>query len=393
MQLGDARSGKLADNLVAFGRALRRAGVRTDSARMALAQQAALCVGLDQKQDLSAALEAVLISREQDRAVFRELFEAFFRDPELANKLLAQLLPSAQEPAPRTQKRPRVAEALSPSRPPESNAEQEPEQKIDFDAAMTASDAVRLQQADFNALGAAEYQLVQRLAREIALPIPAMPLRRHRAGTRGARVHWRRAIQQAARTDGELLALPRWQRIRKPLPILILIDVSGSMERYARLLLAFLHAATQSCPRRDVFAFGTDLTDLTDTFASADPDHMLALSSARIHDFAGGTRLGASLHTLRRMHARRLVGRRTVVLLITDGLDTGEPELLAQELDALKRHARALFWLNPLLRFDGYAPIARGAAVLHQKADAMLAVHNLSRLQELAQSLRQLLQA
>ena len=115
MQLGDARSGKLADNLVAFGRALRRAGVRTDSARMALAQQAALCVGLDQKQDLSAALEAVLISREQDRAVFRELFEAFFRDPELANKLLAQLLPSAQEPAPPTQKRPRVAEALSPS--------------------------------------------------------------------------------------------------------------------------------------------------------------------------------------------------------------------------------------------------------------------------------------
>ncbi|MEY2660764.1 MAG: hypothetical protein RLZZ123_1936, partial [Pseudomonadota bacterium] len=151
--------------------------------------------------------------------------------------------------------------------------------------------------------------------------------------------------------------------------------------------------ATRSCPRRDVFAFGTDLTDLTDTFAAADPDDMLALASQRIHDFAGGTRLGDSLATLRRRHARRLVGRRTVVLLISDGLDTGEPEVLAQELAWLKRHSRTLLWLNPLLRFDGYAPIARGAAVLHRQADAMLAVHNLSRLDELAQSLRQLLRA
>ena len=122
-------------------------------------------------------------------------------------------------------------------------------------------------------------------------------------------------------------------------------------------------------------------------------DEMLALASDRIQDFAGGTRLGDSLGTLRRLHARRLVGRRTVVLLISDGLDTGEPEVLAQELDWLKRHTRSLFWLNPLLRFDGYAPIARGASVLHRKADAMLAVHNLSRLEELAQSLRALLKA
>ncbi len=393
MPLGDARSGKLADNLVAFGRALRRAGVRTDSSRMALAQQAALCVGLDQKGDLAAALEAVLIGREEDRAVFRELFDAFFRDPEVANKLLAQMLPSADGQAEPPQKRPRVAQALSPPRVGADHKPNPDESQIDFDAAMTASDLVRLRQADFNALGADEYQLVQRLARDIALPIPSLPLRRHRAGSRGARVHWQRAIAEAARTDGELLRLPRWQRIEKPLPVLLLVDVSGSMERYARLLLAFLHTATRRCSRRDVFAFGTDLSDLTDTFSAADPDLMLALASQRIRDFAGGTRLGESLSTLRRHHARRLVGRRTVVLLISDGLDTGEPELLAQELDWLKRHSRSLLWLNPLLRYDGYAPIARGASVLHRRADAMLAVHNLSRLEELAQSLRQLLRA
>lgn len=392
MALGDARSGKLPDNLVAFGRTLRRAGVRTDSSRMALAQQAAICVGLDHKQDLGAALESVLIGREQDRMVFRELFDAFFRDPEVANKLLAQMLPKAQGQAEPKPRRPRVAQALSPARP--AGQPQQPDEKtVDFDAAMTASDMARLRQADFNALGAAEYQWVQRLAREIALPIPTLPLRRHRAGARGARLHWQRALQEAARTDGEVLRLPRWQRIEKPLPVLLLVDVSGSMERYARLLLAFLHTATRHCPRRDVFAFGTDLTDLSDAFDAADPDHMLALASARIHDFAGGTRLGESLATLRRSHARRLVGRRTVVLLISDGLDTGEPDELAREVAWLKRHSRSLLWLNPLLRFDGYAPIARGAAVLHRQADAMLAVHNLSRLEELAASLRQLLRA
>ena len=242
-----------------------------------------------------------------------------------------------------------------------------------------------------NALGAAEYQLVQKLARDIPLPIPSLALRRHRAGLRGARLHWPRTLQEAARTDGEVLRLPRWQRITQPLPVLLLVDVSGSMERYARLLLAFLHSATRHNPRRNVFAFGTDLTDLTDTFAAADPDEMLSRAARRIQDFAGGTRLGQSLATLRQQHARRLVGRRTVVLLISDGLDTGEPADLARELSWLKRHSRSLLWLNPLLRFDGYAPLARGASVLHRHADAMLAVHNLSRLEELAASLRQLL--
>jgi len=175
----------------------------------------------------------------------------------------------------------------------------------------------------------------------------------------------------------------------------VLVDVSGSMERYARLLLAFLHAATRGghdrVARRDVFAFGTQLTDLTPAFRLADTDAMLAAASAAISDFAGGTRMGESLATLRQQHARRLVGRRTLVLAITDGLDTGAPEDLARELDWLRRRSRRLLWLNPLLRFDGYAPTARGAAVLHRHAHGMLAVHNISKLEELAASLAALM--
>ncbi|RYF42197.1 MAG: VWA domain-containing protein [Comamonadaceae bacterium] len=387
MQLGDARTGKLADNLTGFGRALRRAGVQLDSARIGLAQQAAQLVGVASKPDLAAALESVLVSREQDRGVFRELFEAYFRDPQVASKLLAQMLPSAEGKAEASKRRPRVSEALSPPKPTGQQPTRKPDQEVDFDAAMTASELRLLRHADFNALGGTEYRLVERLAREIALPVPGIAARRTRPGARGGRLHWPGALHHAARTGGELMQLPRLQRRREPLPLLVLVDVSGSMERYARLLLAFLHTATRQLRRRDVFAFGTHLTDLTPAFRLADTDDMLAAASQAIDDFAGGTRLGASLATLRELHARRLVGRRTLVLVITDGLDTGEPQALEAELQWLRLHSRRLLWLNPLLRFGGYAPTARGATVLHKQAHGMLAVHNLSKLQDLAASL------
>lgn len=390
MLLGDARSGKLADNIVGFGRALRRAGVPADTARIVLAQQAALCVGPDAREDMGAALESVLISREQDRVVFRELFDAYFRNPDVAQKLLAQMLPSTEARAEPSRRRPRVNEALHPRRAPGA-PQPGGEDKLQLDAAMTASEAERLRQADFNQLGAAEYQLVERLAREVALPLPLYAARRTQPGSRGAALHGPRVLREAARHGGDAARLARRERRRQPLPLMVLVDVSGSMERYARLLLAFLHAATRRQRRRDVFAFGTHLTDLTPTFAGADTDRMLVEASARIPDFAGGTRLGESLEQLRRFHGRRLVGRRTLVLLISDGLDTGEPELLARELDWLRRHAGPLMWLNPLLRFDGYEPLARGAALLHARCDRMLAVHNISSLEQLAGSLARLL--
>ena len=388
--LGDARTGKLAENIAGFGRALRRAGLRVDAARIALAQEAAQLVGVGDKQDLAAAMESVLVSREQERGVFRELFDAYFRDPEIAHKLLAQMLPTAQGKAEPSRRRPRVSEALAPQKR-FGGGERKPDKEVEFDAAMTASDLARLKHADFNALSASEFHLVERLAREVALPVPQLAMRRMRPGMRGPRMHWARTLRHAAHTGGELMVLRRMQRTRQPLPLLVLVDVSGSMERYARLLLAFLHAATRGHRRRDVFAFGTHLTDLTPAFRLADTDDMLAAASAAIDDFAGGTCLGASLATLRERHARRLVGRRTLVLIISDGLDTGEPQDLARELDWLTHRCRRLLWLNPLLRFEGYAPLARGAAVLHRHAHAMLAVHNLEKLGDLAGSLAALL--
>ena len=390
MQLGDARTGKLADNIAAFGRALRRAGVPMDSSRIALAQTAAMLIGLDRKDDLAAALECVMIGQEQDRTVFAQMFEAFFRNPELAHKLLAQMLPQTQESAKATvPRRARVQEALravsqTKNRPPAKDEE------VELDAAMSASQAIRLHHADFQSLNASEYRLVEQLARSIPLALPHIKGRRTQTGPNGHRMDWTRAMRDAARQGGELIRLPLLQRRKQPLPLLILIDVSGSMERYARLMMAFLHQSTRQVPR-SVFAFGTELTDLSGPFRMADTDDMLLAVSEKISDFAGGTRLGLSLGQLRAHHQRQLTGRRTVVLLITDGLDTGSTSDLSQELAWLKRHCRKLLWLNPLLRFDGYAPIASGAQVLNRHADGMVAIHNMARLQDLAQAIMRLL--
>jgi uncharacterized protein with von Willebrand factor type A (vWA) domain len=389
MILGDARGGKLPDHITAFGRALRRAGVPVDSSRMALAITATHAVGVERKDDLRAALEAVLVSRQQDLGVFGEMFDAFFRNPELAQQLLAQMLPKAAKAHP-VRRKARVQEALSvaglKARTPNQG-----ETDLKFDAAMSASDQQRLRHADFAGLSASEFRLVEQLVRDIPLPLPPVRSRRERAGTRGHRPNWPRALQQARRFDGELLHVPMKTRRQQPLPLLILVDISGSMERYARLLLAFLHQATRGTPRA-AFAFGTHLTDLRTAFRHSDTDQMLTLANDAIDDFAGGTRLGESLAHLRTHHRRVLVGRRTVVLLITDGLDTGAPEALDHELQWLKRHTRQLLWLNPLLRFDGYQPLASGAAVLHRHAHGMLAVHNLSRLEDLARSMAALMQ-
>ena len=388
MQLGDARVGKMADNIVGFGRTLRRAGFPMDSERISLALESALLIGLDNKENFRAALEATLVCRQQDLEVFDQLFDAYFRNPELTQQLLAQMLPKTTEAAPSPKRRARTQEALAAITSNNSRTSAA-EDSIDFDAAMTASDQVRLRHADFESLSASEFKLVQRLASEIPLPWPRVPARRTQRSRSGARVDWGHTLRESARTDGELLFLPYLSRRTQALPVLILIDVSGSMERYARLMLAFLHQSTRGLAR-SVYAFGNQLTDLSSAFRHADTDEMLSNANKLIQDFAGGTQIGHSLEQLRVTQHRQLIGRRTVVLLITDGLDTGEPSALAQELAWLKRNCRSLLWLNPLLRFEHYAPSAGGANVLQKYADGMLAIHDLAHLEDLAQSLAEL---
>lgn len=388
--LGDARVGKLADNVVGFGRTLRRAGLAVDSARISLAQQALRWIDIGRREDVRLALETVFVSKEQDRLVFFELFDAYFKNPDVAKQLLAQLLPQAKAPKSGPTRSARAQEALQAPRINKSPKQNPSEEKIELDAAMSASAINRLQHADFDGLNASEYKLVEQLVREIPMKMPMIESRRRRHASRGDQLNWSRLMREATRHDGDVLSLPLLKRRPNPLPLLVLVDVSGSMQRYARLMLAFLHQATRQT-HRSVYAFGTALTDLSGAFKTSDTDHMLTLTNALITDYGGGTRMGQALQTIRERHARHIIGHRTVVLLITDGLDTGDPATLSEHLGWISRQARATVWLNPLLRFEGYQPLAAGAKVLHQHVDQMLAIHNLSHLATLARALKTLL--
>ena len=388
--LGDARSGKLSENMLGFGRMLRRAGLPVDASRLILAVQAAQLVGVERREDLKAALESVFLSRSQDREVFDQLFEALFRNPEVAKQLMAQLLPKAQGESPPIARKPRAQEALTVPPPASAQQKKAQEHEVKWDAAMSMGAGERLKNADFSSLSASELKLVEQLVRRIPMRMPTTQSRRTRSGGRGGRLDWPGSTHHAMTCGGEWVDL-RWRKRRQvPLPLLLLVDISGSMERYARLLLAFLHHATADVPRA-VYCFGSRLSDLNEAFRLRDADLMFEQANVIIRDYASGTRLAASLETLREEHRRQLVGRRTVVLMVTDGLDMGKPERLERELDWLKAQTRRILWLNPLLRYEGYEPLAAGAQVLNKKVHASLPIHNLTHLEALASSIQRLM--
>ncbi|PIT73742.1 VWA domain-containing protein [Limnohabitans sp. B9-3] len=370
----------LTEQLVMLGRSLRGAGLVVDAGRMAMAVQALGLVALDRLEDVRDALEAVFVSRQEDRDVFLQVLEAHWQRWTHVNP--SEGLPSFADDNAAPKHR-RAQQSRNTALLPHDD-ERAPM------LALNASDFKRLRQADFLSLSADEFLQLQHHVKAMRLEMPKVKSRRWCRSERGSRVDWSRLMRSAARHGGEVVHVPRQRRREQPLPLLVLLDVSGSMAPYARMLLAFLHQRT-SQGSRTVFTFGTDLTDLRSAFALRDPDAMLQSVNLAVSDFGGGTRLGASLATLRQRYARTLTARRSVVLLITDGLDTGEPDALRHEMQWLKHHARHVLWLNPLLRFDGYAPLARGPKVLSECCDAQVAIHNLDRLSSFAHGLQQLL--
>lgn len=379
-----------------FARALRTAGLKVDASRMALAIEALTQVGVNQAEDVRFALQAVFTGSPADRAVLNVVFEAYFK---ISARAPDGLPLNADDVRHGTALGHRLRQALAEielelrcdlEAPPQDQAS--PDEPAEPDRlALQASALQRLRQADFRMLSADETRQVEGMVRSLRVPLPRVLSRRTRTSHRGARLDWAKTLQTATRHDGEVLNPARRARRAKPLPLLILVDISGSMAVYARWLLAFLHPATQGVPRQ-VFAFGTELSDLNRAFALADTDAMLRAVNHTVTDYGGGTRLGHALEQLARQHPRAVVGRRTVVLLITDGLDTGPPPVLQAALHSLKRHSRRILWLNPLLRFEGYAPLAQGPQILSRCCDAALPMHNLNSLSALSHAVAQALQ-
>jgi hypothetical protein len=236
-------------------------------------------------------------------------------------------------------------------------------------------------------MSADEIARARALIRRMQLPIRAVPTRRFRPEPRGRRVDLRRTLRQSLRGGGAMIDLARKRRVRRHPPLVILCDISGSMERYSRMLLHFMHAVTNDRDRVHCFVFGTRLTNISRQLRQRDVDLALAKVGERVLDWSGGTRIGHCLHAFNRVWSRRVLAQGAVVLLITDGLDRDAGAGLEREIERLHKSCRRLIWLNPLLRYEGYAPIATGSRAIIKHVDDFRPVHNLESLAQLTEAL------
>jgi uncharacterized protein with von Willebrand factor type A (vWA) domain len=379
----------LADNVVHFARVLRHAGLAVGPDRVLAALEAIEAVGLARRDDVHAALSAVMIDRHEQQALFDDAFAAFWRDPKLLERMMAELLPKITGRGDRANKpRPnRLADALAP-RPLADAARpaRPPDDQVEFETSFAFSDRERLQRADFETMTAAEFELAKKLAEEVPLPFAPVRRRRHEASSRG-RIDLRATMLAMARQPETVV--PRFSRARSELPtIVVLLDVSGSMDRYARLMLHYVHGLTRRYLKVHTLTFGTRLTNITRALRHRDPDLALEMASAQVQDWKGGTRIASCLDDFNRHWARRLLGANAALLLVTDGLDRDEHGELTRAAQQLRLFARQIVWLNPLLRFDRFEPRAGGVRALLPCVDRFLPVHNLASLADLATALR-----
>ena len=376
---------RLADNILHFCRVLRAAGLPVGPAKVITALEAVEAVGVERREDFRAALESVLIERHEQQALFAQAFELFWRNPRLLERMMELLLPKVYGRTPRAEAEAplpaRLAEALSPPRQSEREVY---DQATTIDAVFTFSPREVLQSKDFESMSAGELVEVKAMMARLRLPLPELPIRRSVAASRGTEVDLRATLRAMASARGAVVPLAwRRRRHRRP-PLVVLCDISGSMDRYSRMLLFFLHAITNDRDRVHTLLFGTRLTNITRHLKRRDVDIAIARVSAAVTDWAGGTRIGACLAEFNRRWSRRLLAQGAVVLLISDGLDSDVGHGLEAEMERLAKSCRRLIWLNPLLRYDRFEARPAGIRAMLPYVDEFLPVHNLESLKQLA---------
>lgn len=388
--------GRIAENVVHFARVLRAGGIPIGTDKVMDAVRMLPEAGLARREDWHDTLAALFVTRHEQQALFDEAFERFWRDPAIEERARALLLPKVQGRTPREEAGGRLAEALHPARETRRREIETPPEAT-IDAALTFSAGERLRTLDFERMSAAEWAEARRAVANLRLPVPQVRTRRCVSSRRGRAVDPAATMRIMARRGGEMANLARRERRLRPPPLVVLCDISGSMHRYTRMFLHFLHALARDRERVCAFVFGTRLTNVTRPLRDRDVDESLAKVAGAVQDWAGGTRIASCLREFNFRWARRVLGQNACVLLVTDGLDrdeepavrprTGPPEGLAAEMGRLHRSCRRLVWLNPLLRYEGFEPRASGIASMLPHVDEFVPMHNLESLRGLAASL------
>jgi uncharacterized protein with von Willebrand factor type A (vWA) domain len=378
--------GKLSLNVLNFGRLLRRAGLPVGPADMLAAQAALTLVELGSRAQVHAALRGTMVHRREHQELFDQAFKLYWRAKD--NNEVLEALDKLAGPKPPPEKAPpgsrRLAEAMAAKQekptPPE-------EAREEIDAVLTVSDNERLQAMDFEAMGAEEIAAAKREIARLHLPLDARRTRRHRPDPTGPRIDLRATLRASLRSGGEILSLARTRQVTRPPPLVVLCDISGSMGRYAQILLHFLHAVANDRDRVHTFLFGTRLSNITRQLRHRDPEVAFQLVSQIVPDWSGGTRIGEALAAFNRQWARRVLGQGAMVLLVTDGLDRDGAAGLGENMERLHKSCARLVWLNPLLRWDGFEPKSQGIRAMLPHVDEFRTVHNLASLRGLVAAL------
>ena len=378
--------GKLAENIMHFARVLRATGLPIGPDRVVDALRALEIAGIERREDFYWTLAAVFLSKREQQELFDQAFHIFWRDPRMLERILRLLLPPIDSRAGQAEAGRRLAEALQAKRGEEQ--EQLVQQDIDTDAASSSCNEL-LQHADFESMSGAELAQAKKLIARLRLPIPDVPTRRFRSDPRGAGIDLPATVRASLRGGAQIIALKRRSRVSRHPPLVVLCDISGSMSRYSRMFLHFLHAITNDRDRVHTLVFGTRLTNITRHLRNRDVDIAMNRVAAAIQDWAGGTRIGVCLAEFNHKWSRRLLGQNAVVLLISDGLDRDIGAGLGAEMERLHKSCRKLIWLNPLLRYEGFQPRPLGVRAMLPHVDAFMPVHNIESLVDLARELEQ----
>ena len=370
----------LLDNLLIFGRVLRRAGLDVHAGRLADLAEALGYVDLGARDEVYYACRALLVHRQDQIALFDAAFASFWRQHH------------DRQPAGREAQSPEsdaslvaIEELLAPDRTEGDESGDTPDDQAPAteETLKTWSHAGGLAVKDFGAFTVDELAEA-RAALSLLVWRPGERRTRRWIRGRGPRVDLRRAIAASVRSGGDVVQLPRRRRRVRPRPLILLCDVSGSMERYSRMLLHFAHAVTQRHQRVETFLFSTTLTRVTHQLRAAGPDAALAAVSEAVADWSGGTRIGAAIKEFHQQWGRRVLHGAPVALLISDGWDRGDPAELADQVARLQRSCHRLIWLNPLIGTADYAPLTRGLQAALPFVDDFLPARTLTNLAHLA---------
>ncbi len=384
---GSGESGHIAENVMHFARVLRAAGIPVGPGRVIEAVRALDVVGVRRRDDFYWTLFSVFVSRRDHREIFDRAFHVFWRNPRILERMVSMLLPSVEVESERDKAdelNRRVAEALLPNRDgPESDDAPE---ELEFDATLTFSDREVLQTMDFEAMSAEELATAKTAIARLRLPIVDVPTRRFKPDPRGQRIDMRGTLRAALR-DPAAIPIRRRRRLRRHPPLVVICDISGSMSRYSRMFLHFMHAITNDRDRVHTFVFGTRLTNITRHLRQKDVDVALDRVAEAVDDWSGGTRIGTCIGDFNARWSRRVLGQGAIVLVISDGLDRDAGQGIQGEMERLHKSCRRLIWLNPLLRYEGFQPKSRGVRAMLPHVDDFRTVHNLESLTDLAAAL------